>query len=114
VESPVAAINDLLARYRSALEARDLAALKQIWPGLAGRQEAAIKSEFDNARAIGVTLSSIAPAITNNTAVVTCRREYTVTTNDRKTLRSATRMTVNLARKNGVWLIENIRHDAER
>jgi hypothetical protein len=108
------AVNELLARYKSALEARDLGALKQIWPGLSGRQEAAIKSEFDNARAIGVTLSAVSPSISNNTATVTCRRDYVVTTNDRKTLNSATRMTMTLDRKNGTWVIENIRHDTAR
>jgi hypothetical protein len=114
VENPVAAVNELLMHYKSALEARDLGARKQIWPGLGGRQEAAIKGEFDNARAIGVTLSSISPSISNNKATVTCRREYVVSTNDRKTLSSATRMTMTLDRKNGTWVIENIRHEAER
>jgi hypothetical protein len=100
-------------RYKAALEARDLGALKQIWPGLGGRQEAAIKAEFDNARAIAVTLNAIAPSIANNTATVTCRRDYVVTTEDRKTLKSATRMTMTLDRRNGTWLIENIRHEAQ-
>jgi len=114
VENPAAAVNDLLARYKSALEARDLAALKQIWPGLGGRQEAAMKSEFENARAIAVTLSAVSPSISTNTAMVTCRRDYVVTTNDRKTLNSATKMTMTLDRKNGTWVIDNIRHDAAR
>ena len=114
VENPVAAVNDLLTRYKAALEARDLGALKQIWPGLGGRQEAAIKAEFDNARAIGVTLNAITPSIASNTATVTCRRDYVVTTADRKTLKTATRMTMTLDRKNGTWLIENIRHEAQQ
>jgi len=101
-------------RYKAALEARDLGALKQIWPGLVGRQEAAIKAEFDNARAIAVTLNAITPSIASNTATVTCRRDYVVTTADRKTLKTATRMTVTLDRKNGTWLIENIRHEAQQ
>ena len=114
VENPVAAVNDLLTRYKAALEARDLGALKQIWPGLGGRQEAAIKAEFENARAIGVTLNAITPSIASNTATVTCRRDYVVTTADRKTLKTATRMTMTLDRKNGTWLIENIRHEAQQ
>ena len=73
-----------------------------------------MKAEFDNARAIGVTLTSIAPSISGNTATVTCRREYVVTTNDRKTLNSSTRMTMTLERKNGTWQIDNIRHEAAR
>jgi len=114
VENSGAAIQDVLARYKSALETRDLAALKQIWPGLSGRQESAIKAEFDNSRTIAVTLKSISPTITKDTATVVCRREYVVTTTDRRTLNSATRMTMTLDRKNGAWQIDNIRHDAER
>ena len=113
VENPAAAINDLLMRYKAALEARNLGALKQIWPGLGGRQEAAIKAEFDNARAIAVTLNAITPSIAGTTATVTCHRDYVVTTEDRKTLKSATRMTMTLDRKNGAWLIKNIRHEAQ-
>jgi hypothetical protein len=114
VENSGAAIQDVLARYKIALETRDLAALKQIWPGLSGRQESAIKAEFDNSRTIAVTLKSISPTITKDTATVVCRREYVVTTTDRRTLNSATRMTMTLDRKNGAWQIDNIRHDAER
>ena len=114
MENPATAVNELLTRYKSALEARDLAALKQIWPALGGRQEAAIKGEFENARAIAVTLSAISPSISNSTATITCRRDYVVTTNDRKTLNSATKMTMTLDRKNGTWVIDTIRHDAAR
>jgi serine/threonine-protein kinase len=111
---PAAAIRETLARYKSALEARDLGALKQIWPGLAGRQETAIRNEFENARAIAVEIQGLTPVVTNNTAVVTCRRNYVVTTVDGRTLRTATRMTVTLNRHNGSWVIDNIRHEAER
>jgi hypothetical protein len=79
---------------------------------LSGRQEAAIKTEFENARAISVTLQAITPSIAGGTATVVCRREYVVTTLDRKTLSTATRMTMTLDRKNGTWVIGNIRHDA--
>jgi len=103
-----------MTRYKNALEARDLGALKQIWPGLAGRQETAIRNEFDNARAIAVDLQGITPSVSNNTATVVCRRNYAVTTVDGRTLKTATRMTVTLTRRNGTWAIDNIRHEAER
>jgi hypothetical protein len=111
---PAAGLNETMARYKHALESRDLGALKQIWPGLAGRQELAIKNEFDNARSIAVDLQNVSPAVSNNTATVTCRREYEVTTVDGRTLRTATKMTVTLNRRNGSWVIDTIRHEAER
>ena len=40
------------ARYKAALEARDMTALKQVWPALSGRQETATRSEFENSRSI--------------------------------------------------------------
>jgi hypothetical protein len=107
-------VQELIARYKSALEARDLGALKQIWPALGGRQETAMKAEFDNARAIAVTLQGVSVSIAGTTATVTCRRDYVVTTSDRKTLNSATRMTMTLERKNGAWTIDTIRHEAAR
>ena len=103
-----------MARYKTALEARDLGALKQIWPGLAGRQETAIRNEFENARAIAVDLQGLTPVASNDTAIVTCRRNYAVTTVDGHTLKTATRMTVTLNRRNGSWVIDDIRHEAER
>jgi hypothetical protein len=114
VDNSAAAVQELVARYKSALEARDLGALKQIWPALGGRQETAMKAEFDNARAIAVTLQGVSVSIAGTTATVTCRRDYVVTTSDRKTLNSATRMTMTLERKNGAWTIDTIRHEAAR
>jgi hypothetical protein len=111
---PTAGLAETMARYKSALESRDIGALKQIWPALAGRQESAIRNEFDNARSIAVDLQNVSPVVTNNMAIVTCRRDYSVTTTDGRTLKTATRMTVTLTRRNGSWLIDNIRHEAER
>jgi serine/threonine-protein kinase len=111
---PAAGLNEIMGRYKGALESRDMSALKQIWPGLGGRQETAIRNEFENARSIAVTLQGITPVVSNNTATVTCRRSYAVTTVDGRTLQTATRMIVTLNRTNGSWVIDNIRHEAER
>lgn len=100
-----------MARYQAALEARDIAALKRIWPGLSGRQEDAIRSEFEHARTIDVALDSLDVKTAGSTAVATARRNYKVTTTDGRALRTATRMTMTLARHDGAWVIENIRHE---
>ena len=49
----------MLTRYRGALEARDIGALKRIWPALGGRQEEAVSNEFEHARAIAVGLDGV-------------------------------------------------------
>jgi len=113
-ENPVAAVQAVLARYRAALEARDIGALKRIWPALSGRQEDALRNEFEHARAIVVGLDGvdIRPTITG--ATVTCRRTYAVTTADGQTLRTATTMSMTLAGRDGAWSIETIRHEVAR
>jgi hypothetical protein len=113
-ETPEAAIQGVLARYRSALEARDIGALKRVWPALSGRQEDAIANEFQHARAIAASLDGVEIRTTGNGATVTCRRNYAVTTGDGQTLKTTTTMIMTLARRDGGWNIETIRHEVIR
>jgi serine/threonine-protein kinase len=108
------AVRAALTRYASALRSRDLSALKQVWPALSGRQEAAIRSEFENARAIGVSLDDVDIKVADRSATVTCRRNYTVTTMQGRTLETAGRMIVTLSPHNGAWLIDGIRYEQAR
>lgn len=111
-ESTDAAVQSLLTRYRGALEARDIGALKRIWPALSGRQEEALLSEFQHARAITVGFDALDIRPTSGGATVSCRRTYAVTTADGKTLRTVTTMIMTLARHDAAWSIESIRHQA--
>lgn len=104
-------IEDLLQRYVSALQGRDIDALKQIWPSLSGDAERAIREQFANARAISVTLGSPQITVSNGTAVVVCRRDYEVETRDGQRPRTSTRTTLQLRRNENRWLIENIRYE---
>jgi serine/threonine protein kinase len=113
-ENPVTAVQTVLARYRAALESRDISALKRIWPALSGRQEDALRNEFEHARAIVVGLEGVDIHPTSSGATVTCRRNYAVTTADGQTLRTATTMSMTLARRDGAWSIETIRHEVVR
>ena len=62
-----------LRRYISALEQRDVNALKAVWPGLSRSQQAAVEAEFANARSIDVELASPKIDVAGQTATVTCR-----------------------------------------
>lgn len=110
----MAAVQGLLARYRAALESRDIGALKEIWPALSGRQEEALRSEFEHSRAIAVGLDAVDIRPTSSGATVTCRRSYAVTTADGQTLRTATTMFMTLARRDGAWRIDTIHHEVAR
>jgi serine/threonine-protein kinase len=107
-----AAIQRIVDDYRAALEARDLTALKRIWPTLSGRQEDAIRSEFDHTRTIRVGLSNIQTTVAGSIATVSCRRAYAVTTADGQRLDTASKMTMTLSGRDGAWVIDNIRFEA--
>jgi serine/threonine-protein kinase len=102
----------LLGRYESALESRSIGALKAIWPGLGGRQEAAIQAEFRNARSIQVDLEGTQIQIGGaGAATAVARREYLVVTTDGQQLRTTTRTTFTFKRNGGSWIIENVRFE---
>ena len=108
------AVQAVLARYRAALESRDIGALKRIWPTLSGRQEEALRTEFEHARAIAVGLDNVDIRPANGRATVICRRNYSVTTADGQTLRTATTMFMTLTGRDGAWSIDTIRHETAR
>jgi hypothetical protein len=113
-ENAVTAVQAVLVRYRAALESRDMSALKRIWPALSGRQEDAIRNEFEHSRSIAVGLDGVDIRPTSSGATLTCHRTYAVTTADGQTLRTATQMFMTLARRDGGWVIETIRHEVAR
>jgi eukaryotic-like serine/threonine-protein kinase len=102
-----AAISEVLGRYRSALEARSLETLKRIWPGLAGQQEEALRSQFHQASSISVATLDPRISATNDTATVTFVRRYHVVL-DGKPYDSESDATMQLRRTGSGWIIENI------
>jgi eukaryotic-like serine/threonine-protein kinase len=113
-EDPADAVRAVLTKYQLAIESRDLDALRRIWPGLAGRQEEAMRAEFERARAIGVRLDGVTVKIAGGVATASCRRDYSVTTGDGQTLKTTTDMTMTLSRRNGAWTIDAVRHEVVR
>jgi len=88
--------------------------LKRIWPGLSGRQEDALRNEFEHSQAIAVGLDGVDIRPAGGNGTVTCRRNYAITTADGQTLRTVTRMFMTLSRRDGAWSIESIRHEVAR
>jgi hypothetical protein len=108
------AIRDVLDRYKSALEARSLEALKRLWPTLSGAQQAAIQNEFSHASRIDVDILDPRIAVSGSSATVAFIRRYELVTVDGQRLNNDTRATMTLQRANGGWVIEAIRFDAPR
>jgi eukaryotic-like serine/threonine-protein kinase len=105
-----AAIAAVVQRYASALEQRDFAALKTIWPSLSGSQQSAIQTEFANARSISVEFVNPKIDVSGTTATVTGVRRYGLRTRDGQQLQSETITTLVLRRSDDGWHIESVRH----
>jgi serine/threonine protein kinase len=104
----------VLQRYIAALEHRDIAALKAVWPSLGGSQQAAIESEFANAREIDVEFVDPKIDVAGQTMTVSGRRRYSLRTRDGQQLRSDTITTLALRQAGADWVIESVRHQAVR
>jgi hypothetical protein len=107
------AIGEVVNRYVAALEGRDLGALRAVWPGLGGAQEAAIKSDFQNARAIEASIRNVSIDVSGSSATATGQRRYIVRTRDGHRLQSDTITTIQLRRNGTQWVIDSIRHQAQ-
>ena len=108
------AIAATLDRYTAALEHRDMAGLKAVWPGLTGAQQSAIQNEFDSARSINAELADSRIDVAGTTATVSGVRRYTVQTRDGQQLHRDTATTIRLRRAGSAWVIETIRFEQPR
>jgi len=107
-------IAELLAHYEAALESRSLSALKRLWPGLSGGQEAAIRDEFQHATRIDVEITSPRTVVTGGTATVTFVRMHQLLTTDGQRPMSRYVATMSLRRTGAGWVIEQLRFDPLR
>jgi serine/threonine protein kinase len=108
------AIGQLLARYKAALENRDLDALKRIWPGLSEQAANAIRGDFQNATRISVDVLEPHIAATGTTGTVTFRRRYELQTHDGQHLRTETQTSMSVRRTAGGWVIDSVRFSPAR
>jgi ketosteroid isomerase-like protein len=113
--SPVkaeAAVTAVLERYTSALEQRDLVALKAVWPSLGGAQQRAIEADFNNARSITVQFVNPKIDVSGSTATITGVRRYGMQTRDGQHLRNEANTTLVLRQAGNGWHIESVRFQA--
>ncbi len=104
------AIREVIVQYVSGLESQSLAALKRVWPSLGGREEEAIRTEFQNARIVQTVFKDPLITINGDTTTVTGFRMHSLVTQDGQRLSSVTKTTMTLRRNGGVWTIERIVH----
>lgn len=114
--SPVAndAIRELVRRYEQALEARNIDALKRIWPTLQGSQEDAMRKEFAYARRIDVGIDDLDMTVSGGSGTVTFLRRYELATVDGQRHSSNSRTTMSVRRAGTDWLIDRVRFEGVR
>jgi serine/threonine-protein kinase len=101
--------NDLLARYKAALESKSLEQLKQIWPSMSGSEESAIRQEFQHAARIGVEISNPQVLASGSTGRISFVRNYTLVTVEGQRLQKTRPAVMDVRRTGDVWLIDAIR-----
>ena len=100
-------IQAVLRRYAAAMEARDLRALKALWPGMGAEQEEKIRSSFQFASSLRVQLEVTSIHLEERRAVVLCRRRDIIETTDGQSLNNEKPGTITLARSDR-WTIAAI------
>jgi serine/threonine-protein kinase len=106
--NPSAAIADVLDRYESALESRNLDAIRRIWPTLPAAQDAAFRRDFQNARSVEIDIVSPQISVSGNTATARFVRRYRLQTTDGQRVSSESQTTMNLQKVGQAWTITQI------
>ena len=107
-------IAQLLAHYKSALEGRDLDALRKVWPGLTAASANAISAQFRDATRLTVGILDPRISASGANGTVTFRRRYEMQTRDGQNLRNETQTTMTVRRTSAGWIIESIRFSQAR
>jgi len=100
--------NDLLERYKAALEAKSVDQLRRIWPSLGGTAETALRREFQHASRITVDISELQVAANGATGRMTFVRRYSILTDDGQRLQRTSQATMDVHRSGDTWLIDSI------
>lgn len=111
IEESRAPILAAIERYRTALEAKNIAAMKAVWTTMSSAEEQALRGEFRNARSLSVTIEEPAVQMAGESATVRCRRGYEIVTVEGQRLQTVTRTTIKLRRSSGAWTIEGVQHE---
>jgi hypothetical protein len=98
-----------LHAYEAALEARDLTALKEAWPGLTPAQQQKIAKSFSFVRSWRVDLVLGEIHIEGDEAVASCLRKDEMVTVEGQTVHSHRRLDFRLQRSAAGWRIRELK-----
>jgi hypothetical protein len=101
------AVLGVLKRYVTAMQTKDMPALRAIWPTMDKSQEAKIQKGFHFTRSLKITLDITAVVINGGTATVSGRRKDQVVTNEGQSFKSDRQATFKLE-KSAEWTITDV------
>lgn len=103
------AISTALEQYKDAYESESMDELLKIWPSMSKSQKKAMKSAFESAQAIRVSLSCGDPTILDDAATVKCNQEVKYTRDGKVEPPQTVSIDVLLKKKENVWLVSTLR-----
>jgi hypothetical protein len=101
------AVLGVLKRYVTAMQTKDMPALRAIWPTMDKSQEAKIQKGFHFTRSLKITLDITAVVINGGTATVSCRRKDQVVTSEGQSFKSDRQATLKLE-KGAEWTLTHV------
>ncbi len=115
LESVQKAISDVLDRYKTAMETKDVGLLKSIWPALGTQQEQAFKQQWSYTRSLRVAFRrSKVERWEDASATVTVQLHNEQQIDDGTSRRWDQKATFSFVRKGRSWLIDSAGFEAMR
>jgi hypothetical protein len=102
-------INELVDRYKEALESRSFDQVKRLWPSLGGAAESALRQEFQHARRITVEIADRQVSASATAGKVSFVRTYSILTVEGQRLHSTSQAVMDVHRAGTGWVIDGIR-----
>jgi len=108
-DTEIHAIEATLDRYKDAYESESVDELLKIWPSMSKDQKKALKSGFESAQAIKVSLSCGNPSIAGDAATVKCDQSVRYTRAGKIEPSQTVSVDIILKKKQAMWTVAAVR-----
>jgi hypothetical protein len=102
------AVIGVVERYTAALEAKDLKALKTLWPSMNGEQERKIRDSFQFTKSMEIESRDQEVEVSGDRATLRCQRRVQMVSVDGQRVHTDAASVFELRRRNESWIIETI------
>src|SRR5262249_14943879 len=102
------AIQNVIDRYRTAYEARNLNGIRAVFPNIGGTEGTATATNIRQAKTIQLRIAMAGTQISGDTATATVQWQMSVTIDKERFDSEQTSVRFRLGKTNGVWSIQDI------